>query len=79
MERGVIGEHEVTQERLEQFLSRSGRSFYKLPDPAGEGAPKIVLERRGETIPMSIRSANGTLEIGLSRPMTSVFSVRWLL
>ena len=76
--RGVIEEHEVTQQRLEQFLSRSGRRFYKLPDLAAEGPPKIVLERKGETIPTSIRSADGTLEVGLSRPTAPVSSVRWL-
>jgi len=78
IERGVIEEHEVTQERLEQFLSRSGRRFYKLPDPAAKGPPKIVLERKGETIPTSIRSADGTLEVGLSRPTAPIFSLRWL-
>ncbi|KAL9045658.1 MAG: hypothetical protein Q9214_001330 [Letrouitia sp. 1 TL-2023] len=72
IERGVISENEVTHERLEQFLSRYGRRFYKLP--AAEGSPKIVLERKGETIPTSIRSADGILEIGLSRPTASVFS-----
>lgn len=78
IERGVIKESEVTQERLEQFLSRSGRRFYKLPEPSVEGQPKIVLERKGETIPTSIRSADGTLEVGLSRPTAPIFSVRWL-
>ena len=77
-ERGVIKEHEVTQERLEQFLCRSGRRFYKLPDPVAEGPPKIVLERKGETIPTSIKSADGSLEIGLSRPTAPIFSLRWL-
>jgi len=76
IERGVIEEHEVTQERLEQFLSRSGRRFYKLPDPA-EGK-RIVLERKGEKIPKSIRSADETLEVGLSRATTPVFSLRWI-
>ncbi|KAF8847543.1 Dihydroorotase [Acephala macrosclerotiorum] len=78
IERGVIGEHEVTQERLEQFLSRSGRRFYKLADPSAENPPKIVLERKGETIPKSISSANSTLEVGLSRPTASIFSLRWV-
>jgi dihydroorotase len=76
--RGVLEVDEVTQGRLEQFLSRSGRRFYKLPDPATEGQPKIVLERTGETIPTSIKSADGTLEIGLSKSMAHVFSLRWL-
>lgn len=76
--RGVLEVDEVTQDRLEQFLSRSGRRFYKLPDPATEGQSKIVLERKGETIPTSIKSADGTLEIGLSRSMAPVFSLSWL-
>ncbi len=78
IERGVIEEHEVTQERLEQFLSRSGRCFYKLPDPVAEGPHKIVLERKGETIPTSIKSADGCFEVGLSRPTAPIFSLRWL-
>jgi dihydroorotase len=73
--RGVIGENEVTQERLEQFLSRSGRRFYKLPQP--NDVQKIVLERKGERIPLSISSADGTLEVGLSRATALVFSLRW--
>ena len=77
IERGVIEEQEVTQERLERFLSRSGRRFYQLPDPATEGPPKIVLERKGESIPTSIKTADGSLEIGLSRPQAPVFSLRW--
>jgi dihydroorotase len=78
MEKGVIGEHEVTQERLEQFLSRSGRRFYQLPAPDAEDLPRIVLERKGEKIPVSIKSADGALEVGLSRPAAPVFSLAWL-
>jgi dihydroorotase len=74
MERGVIEEGEVTQERLEQFLSRFGRWFYKLPD--GD-APKIILERKGQTIPPSVKSVDGGLEVGLSKAGSSVFSLRW--
>lgn len=76
--RGVLEEDQVTQDRLEQFLSRSGRRFYQLPDPATDRLPKIVLERKGEMIPTSIKSADGTLEIGLSRSMAPVFSLSWL-
>ena len=78
IEREVVEENEVTQERLEKFLGRSGRRFYKLPEFAAEGSPKIVLERKGEKIPKSIKSADGTLEIGLSRPHAPIFSLRWL-
>ena len=75
IDRGVVDEKEVTQERLEQFLSRSGRRFYKLPDLAGEEHPRIVLERKGETIPKSIKC--DTLEVGLPRSGASIFSLRW--
>jgi dihydroorotase len=78
IERGVLEEDEVSQDRLEQFLSLSGRQFYKLPNPVAEERPRIVLERKGETIPLSIKSADDTLEIGLSKSMAPVFSLSWL-
>ncbi|OTA55456.1 amidohydrolase 2 [Hypoxylon sp. EC38] len=73
IERGVITEAEVTQEKLEGFLSRFGRRFYKLP----EVSQKIVLERKGEKIPTSISTKDGALEVGISRGGTEVFSLRW--
>lgn len=78
IERGVLEADEVTQDRLEQFLSRSGRRFYKLPDPSTEGRRRILLERKGETIPTSIKGADGTPEIGLSKSKAPVFSLSWL-
>jgi dihydroorotase len=77
-ERGLVEEQEITQEHLEQFLSRSGRRFYKLPDFAAEGPSKILLERKGETIPLSIKSDDGSIEVGLSRATAPVFSLTWL-
>ena len=72
---GVIGEDEVTQEGLERFLSRSGRRFYKLPQL--NDSQKIVLERKGDRIPLSISSSDSTLEVRLSRATASVFGLRW--
>ena len=74
IERGVVKEEEVTQERLEQFLGGFGRRFYKLNDGA---TGRIVLERRGERIPDSIRSEDGSIEVALSRGGDRVFSLRW--
>ena len=68
----------MTQEKLEGFLSKFGRKFYKLPDnnsSSSSSGSKIVLERKGETIQTSIQ--RGDLEVGLSRAGAEVFSLRW--
>lgn len=75
VDRGVISDDDITQEKLEQFLSKSGRRFYKLPEPAK--GTKIVLERKDEIIPKSIKSADGSVEVGNSRAGAKVWSLRW--
>ncbi len=77
IERGVIAEDAITDDILANFLSRYGRRFYKLPGTAVSGGKKIVLERQGATIPQSLRSADGSVEVGNSRPGAEVFSLRW--
>jgi dihydroorotase len=74
IERGVITEADVTQEKLEGFLSRFGRRFYKLPEVSEK---KIVLERKGEKIPASVVSEDGIIEVGISRAGAEVFSLKW--
>jgi dihydroorotase len=74
IERGVITEADVTQEKLEGFLSRFGRQFYELPEVSQK---KIVLERKGEKIPTSVLSEDGNIEVGISRVGAEVFSLRW--
>jgi dihydroorotase len=75
IERGVIQEEDVTQERLEQFLGGFGRQFYKLPDTAKRN--RIVLERKGERIPESIKTEDNSIEVALSRGGANVFSLSW--
>ncbi|KAI1430492.1 Dihydroorotase [Xylaria sp. CBS 124048] len=75
-ERGIIDEKDVTQEHIEGFLSLFGRRFYQLPEPSPSG-PRIVLKKTGETIPQGITSADGTLEIGISRAGATVFSLQF--
>jgi dihydroorotase len=75
-EKGIIDEQEVTQEHIEGFLSLFGRRFYRLPEPLLTGT-RIAVKRVGEIIPASIKSADGNLEIGLSRSEASVFSLRF--
>lgn len=74
IERGDIKEEDVTQEKLEGFLSRFGRRFYQLAEPSEK---KLVLERKGEKIPVSVKSADGSVEVGISRGGTEVFSLRF--
>ncbi|KAL8725272.1 MAG: hypothetical protein Q9166_007474 [cf. Caloplaca sp. 2 TL-2023] len=77
IERGVIEEHEVTQERLERFLSRSGRRFYKLPNPTAEDTPKIVLERKGETLPTKAYGTRSQFALALLEDFHPAFVV-WI-
>ncbi|KAG5942885.1 hypothetical protein E4U59_000786 [Claviceps monticola] len=74
IERGDIGESDVTQKKLEAFFSRNARRFYKLPETSGK---KIVLERKGQKIGTSVKSADGKVEVGISRAGTEVFSLTW--
>ncbi|KAI1197908.1 Dihydroorotase [Nemania serpens] len=76
-EKGIIDEKTVTQENIEGFLSRFGRRFYELPDPSPTGG-RIVAKRAGEKIPESIRSADGALEIGISKSEATVFSLYYV-
>jgi dihydroorotase len=76
IERGLLTEKDVTQERLENFLGGFGRRFYKLDDSAKSA--KIVLERKGARIPNSVKSTNDSIEVALLRGGDSVFSLRWV-
>lgn len=71
IERGVLADADVTQEKLENFLSKNGRAFYKLP----QATRRIVLEKK-EAIPTSVKS--DSVEVGNSRHGDEVFSLRWL-
>ncbi|KAI0141833.1 Dihydroorotase [Xylariaceae sp. FL1272] len=75
-ERGIISEEDVTQERIEGFLSLFGRRFYKLPEPTLES--RIVVKRTGEVIAPTIISADGSTEVGLSRASHDILSLRFV-
>lgn len=75
IERGVISEDEVTQEGLGQFLSTFGRQFYKMPLPQNK---KIVLEKRGERIPESFTTKDGSIEVVTFRGGQETPSLRWI-
>ena len=73
IERGVIKEEDITQERLEQFLGGFGRQFYRLPDTAKGN--RIVLERKGARILESIKSEDNSVEVALLRGGANVLSL----
>lgn len=75
--RGVIAEDAISEATLANFLSHYGRTFYKLPAVSASSTKKIVLVREGAKIPVSVRSADGSVEVGNSRAGDEVFSLRW--
>lgn len=77
IQRGDIAEEDVTQEGLERFLGKNGRQFYKLDYEDGAAGQSIVLERKGERVPRSVRSKDGEMEVGMSRGGDEVMSLRW--
>lgn len=68
---GIISESDVTQEKLEGFLSGFGRKFYRLPEPTA----KITLERKGDVIPTSLK--DDSLEVGISKAGSPVYTLQW--
>ena len=76
IDRGVITEADVSQEKLEGYLSRFGRRFYQLPE-VSKMEKKVILERKREKIDESVRSEDGSVEVGISRAGTEVFSLKW--
>lgn len=77
LDRGVIRPEDVTQEKLEGFLCHYGRSFYKLPPVERGPGTTIVLERKGERVQTSVKSEDGSVEVGVSRGGRETWSLRW--
>lgn len=74
---------DVSREAIQGFLSHFGRAFYKIDQPK---SPKqemtskygIRLERKGERIPKSIKSLDGTIEVVPFRRDEEVMTLTWL-
>ena len=71
---------DVSREAIEGFLSHFGRAFYRIGQPKPEGTSKhsIRLERKGERIPKSIKSVDGTIEVVPFRRDEEVMTLTWL-
>ena len=78
IENGWISNHKITQETLEGFLSNYGRQFYKIVELSGPPRRRIRLEKSDETIPKSIESSSGKLEVVPFRRGEQVMSLSWL-
>ncbi|KAL8766933.1 MAG: hypothetical protein Q9209_006414 [Squamulea sp. 1 TL-2023] len=75
---GWISNHVITQDTLNGFLSTYGRNFYKISVPSLQSRPHIRLEKSNETIPTSIMSSDGTIEVVPFRRGEQVMSLSWI-
>ncbi len=71
---------DISREVIEGFLSYYGRTFYQITQPKQEATSKrsIRLERKGERIPKSIMSLDGTIEVVPFRRDEEVMTLTWL-
>jgi len=81
---GWITKEQTTREVIEGFLSRYGRDFYRIPTSSSRSvdseSPKtrIRLERQGQTIPRSITSSDGKIEVVPFRRGEKTWSLCWI-
>jgi dihydroorotase len=73
VEKGILQDSEITVEKVENFLSKFGRAFYKVPDTTGE---KITLKRESEPQKRSILT-KGELEVVSFQPEKAYWSLSW--
>ena len=80
MRQGWVSKEQVTRKAIEGFLSDYGRVFYKISssNDTESQKPRIRLERRGETIPTSIVSSDGNLEVVPFRRGEEIMSLSWI-
>lgn len=78
---GWITKEQTTRDVIEGFLSRYGRDFYRIPTSSVDSKSsrtRIRLERQGQTIPMSITSSDGKIEVVPFRRGEKTWSLRWI-
>lgn len=81
---GWITKEQTTREAIEGFLSHYGRDFYRIPTSSTRSVdsepPKtrIRLERQGQTIPRSITSSDGSIEVVPFRRGEKTWSLCWI-
>lgn len=74
IEMEVISAEDVTEEKLQGFLSKYGREFYGVPDERKE---KILLRKGDSTIPEVLRSEDGAVEVVPFRRGKITWDIEW--
>jgi dihydroorotase len=74
IEKGVLTEDDVTQEKLRDFLSEFGRTFYQLDDGKEE---TIVLRKPAESVKDILGTADGAIEVVPFRRGKLTWGVEW--
>lgn len=78
---GWITKEQTTREAIEGFLSGYGRDFYRIPISfvdSKSSKKRIRLERQGQTIPKSITSSDGKIEVVPFRRGEKTWSLSWI-
>ena len=81
---GWITKEQTTREVIEGFLSGYGRDFYRIPPSSIDSVDskpstrRIRLERLGRTIPKSITSSDGKIEVVPFRRGEKTWSLCWI-
>jgi dihydroorotase len=74
VEKEVLTEDDVTPEKLKNFLSEFGRSFYQLSDDKKE---TIVLRKPTESVEEILRTADSAIEVVPFRRGKLTWGVEW--
>ncbi|KAK8153952.1 hypothetical protein BKA80DRAFT_210408 [Phyllosticta citrichinensis] len=77
VEKGWLGESDVSRGKLEGFLSGFGRAFYGGQAREREGKETIVLRRGEERVPERLRHVKGEVEVVPFRRGEETWSVEW--
>jgi dihydroorotase len=74
VEKEVITEEEVTQEKLQNFLSDFGRAFYQL---SGSKEETIILRKPTESVQDILRNSDSSIEVVPFRRGKLTWGVEW--
>lgn len=78
VEEGWVHIDEVTKEALAEFLGKRGRRFYQIESfPQDKEQQRILLWKKGERIPESIKSQDGSIEVVPFRRGEDIWSLKW--